>query len=264
MLDVSIVISAHKEPDSVLTEAINSAMTQIADRRYDETLPSYEVLARRDVDSRGVAFNRNRLIKESKGKWIICLDGDDLLPSDYLANMWLRAAKKDYTSLVASSVQFIAGCRFDRFDSYICLKNFSPEIAELNAAHLNASQKAFEYNLPMGMAAMFSKKGWKKIGGFDERLMRTNDLDFWIRYRHLGGKIRHTGTTQLFRRNLKVYSLANTAAEQKELEAKRDASMALFEEKHGIKLRSLMMPYQIPYTADLRTCTTAANVRLIP
>lgn len=247
--DVAIIVGAYQQ-DETLPQAYYSAKEQIIpyDSPWPDELPTFQVVVTIDRIGIGSAKARNQTIKEIDADWIIWLDADDLLPSNYLHEMWHHRQHAYIPRgckgmLVYSAAQFISGARMDRFDGLDLTRTTLMAEAISHQGHTK-----MRYKLPMAMSAMFSKNSWLTVGGFDEELTNTVDLDFWIRLCDAGYIFTGTKNTYLFRRNTKPFPLGNTQEQHIVNSANCQKSLARFENKHGIRLTSPFVPYLIPAT----------------
>ena len=263
--EVAIIVGCYKQ-EKYVKQAIYSAENQILplysgllpqvpqdmpqwQRRVAKNpMPTIQVIVNHDncqETGSGIAEARNLAIFHADADWIIWLDADDLLPSNYVYEMWKMVNFEKKPMLIASDVQFISGCRLDRFRSLVLAES----AGVTHATHEGKLKMLLKY--PMGMAAMFHKKTWRKVKGFDDKLSRGVDLDFWLRIRETGIPYASTSETSLFRRNVKPYALTFSKEEEAIEKPKHDASLVEFAVRHGIVLENLYLPYYIPSTKVL-------------
>ncbi|MGV0966539.1 glycosyltransferase family 2 protein [Empedobacter falsenii] len=108
----------------------------------------------------GVASARNAGIDKAKGEWILPLDGDDKINSEYLAKAQL---------LFSSEVDLV-----------YCNAVFFGEINEDWQLPLYDYSKLLSSNM-IFCSAFYKKTSWKKVNGYDSNLIYGyEDWEFWI------------------------------------------------------------------------------------
>jgi glycosyltransferase involved in cell wall biosynthesis len=116
-----------------------------------QTFQDFEII----VDStENVPMARNNAIKKAKGEYILCLDADDYLDSDFLEK---TVGKGD---IVATG-----------------WRNFETDTIE-TIPTLSKLSSFLEGNRII-ISSLFKKSVWKQVGGF--RDMGYEDWDFWVR-----------------------------------------------------------------------------------
>ena len=112
-----------------------------------------------------VGSNRNYGIERSKGKYICCLDPDDILRPTYLEKA-LFLAETYYYDLIYPSVQCFGG---------------SDQLWQTCDVDFNT---CIETN-GISTVALFKKKAWKKVGGYKDLSIDGHyvheDWEFWVR-----------------------------------------------------------------------------------
>lgn len=117
-----------------------------------------------DQRNAGVAAARNHGITAAKGKYILPLDGDDLISENYIAE-----AVQVLDSNSAVKVVYCKAVKFnDSGEKPWKLKPFGRhQLAKDNMIFV---------------AALFHKKDWASVGGFSEDMkMGREDWEFWIK-----------------------------------------------------------------------------------
>lgn len=178
---VSIIIPCYNY-GRYLGEAIESAQCQIYknieiivvnDGSTDNTVEvanSYNVVLINTMN-RSVSHARNIGIKKATGKYIVCLDADDKLHSEYIAT--LIPFMKSYD---------IVGTWAELFGDRRGILTYS-DVKEVTHAMLR--QKNYVHT-----SAMFKKSLFKNYGGFDEQLVKGyEDWEYWRRLAANGASI---------------------------------------------------------------------------
>jgi glycosyltransferase involved in cell wall biosynthesis len=111
----------------------------------------------------GVSQARNVGIEQAMGKFILPLDGDDKISTDYIEGCLEEFEKHPETKLVYGKA-FL----------------FGAEKGEWHLPDFNYHQ-LLTRNL-IYCTAMYRKSDWQAIGGYDEKMVHgLEDWDFWIR-----------------------------------------------------------------------------------
>lgn len=113
-------------------------------------------------ENNGVSAARNFGITKAAGNLIVTLDSDDKIGVNYIQICYESI---DLGADIAFTKSYFFGERHDEF----ALDDFRKE--------------SFLKNNCIYNAAMFKKKRWQEIGGFDEDMKKgLEDWEFWIRY----------------------------------------------------------------------------------
>ncbi len=111
----------------------------------------------------GPSKARNIGIKQASGKYILCLDADDLLSATYLEQALTVFASKEEVGVVSPSLQFFGASR----------GTWTPEES------FSVNELLTVNRVPA--ASCFRKEIFDNVGGFDENLRGYEDWEFWIR-----------------------------------------------------------------------------------
>lgn len=174
---VSIIIPCFND-GNYIEESITSALNQtykaieiiiVDDGSDDENtinvinkINHIKIKKIRNIENKGPAYARNLAIKQALGKYILCLDADDLIEESYVEKCVEIMKKNNNVGIV-----YCIGKYFGTKEGEINLPKFSLSIMR-------------ERNL-IFVTALFRKEDWITVGGFDEVLVKgLEDYDFWI------------------------------------------------------------------------------------
>ncbi|PWU29982.1 glycosyltransferase family 2 protein [Pseudomonas sp. RW407] len=144
-----------------------------------ERLTSLTVLRQANV---GPGAARNAGIAKARGRYVCCLDADDLLAPSYLEKCVVMLEADAGLGLAHSWLQL-----FGRERRLVKTRDLDPVLL----AHVNH----------LGVSAVFSRSAWAAVGGFSEvRSALYEDWDFWIRLASLGVRGRVIGEALMFYR----------------------------------------------------------------
>ena len=123
-----------------------------------------------DKPNRGVSSARNRGIKEAKFEWIAFLDGDDLWKVNHLEEvaemMKLFPSEKVFTT----SFEYSNGNKLFRHPR-------TSRIFKID----NYFKEALKESLICSITIVVNKACFDKVGNFNPKLSRGEDLDMWAR-----------------------------------------------------------------------------------
>ncbi len=143
----------------------------------------------------GLSSARNEGIKIAKGEWILPLDADD-----YISTNYLELASKEFNK---KNIKLIYGNaeKFGEETGFWSLPDYSIEIL----AHKNV----------IYCTAFFKRKDWETIGGYDEKMIYgLEDWDFWISLLESGGEV-HKINQICFYYRIKNNSMVRSISEEK-------------------------------------------------
>lgn len=113
-------------------------------------------------ENKGLSAARNAGIKEAKGEFIVPLDADDKLDPTYLEKcLWV------FEHNAQAGWVYTATQTFGDYD-YVWLEEFD-------------FQRFLERNL-IPATAMYRKKDWEIVGGYDESFIAYEDWEFWMKF----------------------------------------------------------------------------------
>lgn len=208
---VSIIVPCFKQAH-YLSEALQSVLEQsysnweciiVNDGSPDHT----EVIAKQwtERDARfqyihkkngGLPSARNTGITQSKGEFILALDADDILHTDYL-NKTVVILKENKNLGIVSSYR------------YFFIKNKSNIIYEYKATGLNYRDIMFENKLMP--SSLYRKKCWEEVGGYDETMKKGfEDWEFWLNVTKRGWEFTFVEEFLFYYRKAKKSMLVDT------------------------------------------------------
>lgn len=188
------VQSAFDQPVTFDTEVIvvNDGSTDTSKLVLDDLKKKYPALKVIHQNNQGVAHARNNGIRAAKGRYIACLDADDVMRPGFL-QVCFDALEKDrglgiaYTRIETRGVglsPWLAG-QFN-YGDFIERKNQIPSLC------------------------MFRKEAWQRAGGYRQYMHTAEDADLWLRIVTLGYRARKVSEQPLF-----LYRMHDNSASSK-------------------------------------------------
>ncbi|MFA6701316.1 MAG: glycosyltransferase family A protein [Dysgonamonadaceae bacterium] len=187
---VSVIIPAHNAEEyleETVKSVLNSSYKNIEiiimdDGSNDKTGEIADSLAKKYLNissfhqvNKGVAAARNEAIKQSKGKYILPLDADDLISIDYIEKAVTILEENVDVKVVYGNAQFF-GNKFGKWD----LPDFDINLlARRNIIYVSG---------------IYRRKDYDKTGGYSEEIAGLEDWDFWISMFKTGGKVKYIDT----------------------------------------------------------------------
>ena len=184
---ISIIVPCYNQAQ-YLDEALQSVLNQtythweciiVNDGSVDNTEEVAKKWVERDSrfiyikkENGGLSSARNYGISNAKGIYILPLDADDIISSDYA----LLAVKsfQDDTSLK------VVYCKAEKFENEEGLWHLPP-----------FSLKALAMQNMIFCTALFRKSDWDLVGGYDEKMnFGWEDWEFWIAVLKNGGNVK--------------------------------------------------------------------------
>lgn len=125
-----------------------------------------------DKENEGVTKARNTGIKSSNGKYILPLDGDDLISPRYISEA--------VNALEADAKVKVVYCQAKKFT----------EAGEKDWDLKSFSRAALARDNMIFVSALFRRSDWEEVGGFSEDMtMGREDWEFWIKMLKNGGEV---------------------------------------------------------------------------
>lgn len=187
--EVSVVIPCynygHRVADtieSVLSQTIDDWKYEIIVVNDGSTDDSMEVIQRYadkviivDIDNSGVAEARNRGIREATGKFITCIDSDDIMYPDTL-ELFHSVISRD------RGMGIVYGCLDIMYSDS---QNSEPHLAAWPPEFCYERQRLPKQN-NVPSCCMFRKEAWLRAGGYRGKYTPAEDAELWTRITSLG------------------------------------------------------------------------------
>lgn len=206
---VKSALSSTYQPIEIVV--VNDGSTDSSEgiaKRLAENHP--EVTLINQINS-GVSRARNNGISHAKGKYILPLDGDDLISENYVSDA-IRILEEHQEIKVV----YCKGVKFDEKDQKEWkLKPFS--------------RNALARDNMIFVAGVYRKSDWEKCGGYSEDMkMGREDWEFWIKMLKNGGEVVQLPYVGFFYRMTPGSKRKKTGTNQK-----KQQRIAYLNSKHG-------------------------------
>ena len=182
---------------------VNKEIVIVDDCSSEDTLVQLKKLSQEvelirvfyQVENRGVAATRNRIIEEARGEWIVFFDDDDESHPDRIEIQWKRCV--DYEKQFANGSPAI--CHTSRVLKYLdgeqMIVGTKGTLEGESAPHGVAVAENIILGTPVhdghGSCAtcsqMARRSTYMELGCFDERFRRSEDTEFNVRVAKAGG-----------------------------------------------------------------------------
>lgn len=195
---VSICIASYNH-ENFVAKCIESALKQtladieiiiVDDCSSDQTFQivsgftDHRIKYSRNSANMGVSFSLNRAISQASSP-IICISGsDDIFHHKRVERQYEFLSRAADVPIVFSDVEIIdaSGTVTSR------VQGMNSQQLESQSRNRWLSEFFHGKNRLFAPTAMFKKDAFERLGGFDPRLLQTQDLDLWIRFA-LAGEI---------------------------------------------------------------------------
>ena len=133
--------------------------------------------------NQGLCVTRNNGINLARGKYILALDGDDLVSTRFIFEAINIFENNPEYDVVYSDGNFFNGEYFkERTGPWLINARTGPWII----GEYNLQRLMIDNYLPS--QAIFRKSAWARVKGFDPDLVGVEDWDFWLSIAFTGGK----------------------------------------------------------------------------
>lgn len=153
------------------TIIVNDGSTQASSKKKLDSINSIykKKITVIDQKNQGVAAARNNGINAAKGKYIICLDSDDMIDETFIEKATLIMETNPNVDIVSSYMTIFGVISEDFYHS-----DFDP-------------LKLYKDNMII-TAAMFKRDAWQKSGGYKSNI-GYEDWEFWITLVENGSRV---------------------------------------------------------------------------
>lgn len=150
-----------------------------------------KILIHKELGRQNIAQGRNEGVKIAKGDFIVFMDADVVIPD--INNFIARSSKyfENDKKLVAITAEYVVLKDLSTIFDKIIFKILSLYFSFLNLISFGASGGEFQ---------MIKKEAFVKVGGFDEKIAASEDMDLFWRLAKIGKtrlplglKVYHTG-----------------------------------------------------------------------
>ena len=184
---VSVVIATYNRAN-YLAETIDSVLSQsfqkfelivVDDGSTDETrrvvAPYGSRVSYLYQENRGPSAARNLGVRNASGRWISIQDSDDLCLPNHLETLYGYANKHPESGMVFANGSYLGGPAHDR-------KTIIPAAKSRRLAEQGVRlEDLFDKSIVRLQAALISKRCYNDVGGHDESLRISMDLDLTFR-----------------------------------------------------------------------------------
>ncbi|MDN3691081.1 glycosyltransferase family A protein [Chryseobacterium tructae] len=215
---VSIIVPCYNQEkylaetlDSVIAQTsdaweciiVNDGSTDNSEAIIDNYCNKDSRFIKLNQENQGLAASRNNGIKAAKGKYILPLDGDDKIGTQYI-----ELAKKEFEKNPKLTLVYCKAEFFDAKNEPWDLRKYDYE-ALLFANHIFCS-------------GIFKKEDYLKTSGYDTHMkFGYEDWEFWIQLLKKGDDVVQLDSVQFFyrqRENSMLKSLQESKARQNQME----------------------------------------------
>lgn len=150
---------------------VNDGSSAASTEYLEEVLQDKTNILYLSQTNQGVSSARNTGAKVAQGEFLLFLDADDKIASQYLQTAVNIMLSKPTCKLVYSNVEF-----------------FGEKVGVWNLPQYTTFDKLLQGNM-IYCTALHRKSDFTKLGGFDEDLSAYEDWDYWIRLLQNGGEV---------------------------------------------------------------------------
>ncbi len=187
---VSVLMSVYNS-EKYLAQSIESVLNQtfedfefiiIDDGSKDLSFDILKSFAAKDNrinissrENRGIPCTRNEMLNKAQGEFIAVMDSDDIALSDRLALQVAFLQQNPEVVCVSGAFEIIDDC--GRFLTCLELPEDDDEIQRLALAG---------HSSVWHPCAMFRREAALKVGGYEETMPSSHDLDLWLKLGEVG------------------------------------------------------------------------------
>lgn len=135
------------------------------------------------TENHGVSAARNRAIRETASPLVALLDGDDLFRPDYLEIMVPLLEADPSIRFATSNSQIFGAVARERL--------FFSANRAVEHGLCGTLADVLDRKFGVHICTTFRRADFDAVGGFDETMTQSEDLDLWVRLLQLGGEARY-------------------------------------------------------------------------
>jgi len=212
----SVLQSTYPEFEIILVDDESSDKSVEITREYAEKDTRVKCFTQQNG---GAAAARNHAIRKSSGEYILPVDADDKIATDYIEKAVEVLIHQPKVKVVGSNAVF-----FGEKEGIWILPEFDLKLLARKNLINNCS--------------MYRKADWEQAGGYCEQLRGREDWDFWISMLKDGGEVHRLSMTGLYYRIRKNSKRVLARKWKKELiDTLNERHATFFQKQLGGKLR---------------------------
>lgn len=250
-IDVSVIVPVYNVKP-FLAECVNSIINQtyqnveiilVDDGSNDGSGLLCDEMALRDDRIKvfhnlnfGVSYTRNFAIQQAKGKYILPVDGDDVIKNTYIEKAVQIMEESPSVGIVYCEAEFF-GERKGKW-----------HLPEFTIGRM------LVYNV-IFVTALFRKDDWQKVGGYSEKMTQgIEDYDFWLSILELGRDV-YCIPEVLFKYRIRAFSRT------KNFEKDNEKILAMYQVLHR-RHKGLYVKYYDEFSTYVRAEMLESNAKL--
>ena len=178
----SVIVQTYQDFEIIIVNDGSTDNTKEVAERLIASYPSHRIKLINQPNSGQPAISRNVGIESSKGRYILCLDADDILPNNALSTYMAAIGKQPSEKIVV----------------YGSLKKFEVSNQIWKTRAFSPSELLWHNHVPN--SSLYSRRLWEINRGYATNCKGYEDWDYWIRSAKNGATFIHVDEiTTLYR-----------------------------------------------------------------